>query len=117
MANPAPEKVIFARHEIRVGGLGSVDHAIEFLPQFRRGTLISIQTKDPVVAGMRHRFVPKPAEAVKFMLEHLIGKFAADFFGRIGAVGIDHDQFIRPRYGFQARAHVRLIVVSDDIDR
>src|SRR6476659_7927621 len=54
---------------------------------------------------------------MKLVLEHLLSKFAANLFRRIGAVRIDHDQFIRPRDGFQTRPHVGLIVIGDHIDR
>jgi hypothetical protein len=59
--------------------------------------------------------IAQPSKAIEFVLEYLVGKFTADLFSGIRAVGVHHDDFIRPTDAFQAGPHVGLVVVSDDI--
>ena len=63
MFDPSPQKIILAGNEVRVGIRASGQYTFDLIMQFRGRPLVGIQTKDPIMGGVRSaslRNRPKP---------------------------------------------------------
>ena len=114
-ADPAAHHEAAARHAVDIAWRRTSDKFQNLVANLRGAALVSIQAENPVAAACLDGVVAQLAKPLKWHLYDARAKRRGNVGSGIGAVRIDHDNFVGPKHTFRRGLELLGFVIRENI--